>query len=243
MILKGHSCEEDQMRKEPCPKKVPIFKELSHEEMLKVAKMTKHIRFKKGQVLLHEGEKSDKLFIVNSGQVKVSKFTLQGKEQILYILASGEFFGELHLFNADEANNFSVYAIQDTEICLLTKDDMDRIMEDNPAISIKLLKAVTKRLAHTENLAQNLATNDAEARIAQMILEFCRKFGMKKKEGVLIELPITREEIASYVGVARETVSRKFSKLEELGLIALSGNKRLFVKDETALREYFDIGI
>lgn len=234
--MKEHNC--NHKNKGPCPEKVPIFGGLSNEEILKVAKMTKHIQFKKGQMLLHEGEKSDKLFIVNKGQVKVSKFTINGKEQILYILTSGEFFGELHLFNSDEVNNFSVYAIEDTEICLLTKYDIDRIMEANPEIALKLLKAVTKRLAHTENLAQNLATKDPEVRIAQMILEFCQKFGTKKNEGILIELPITREEVASYVGVTRETISRKFSKFEDLGLISLSGNKHLFVRNLVALREF-----
>lgn len=222
----------------PCPKKVPIFGTLSDDEILKVAKMTHHIQFKKGELLLHEGEKSDRLFIVNKGQVKVSKFTIDGKEQILYILTSGEFFGELHLFNSDEVNNFSVYAIADTEICLLTKADIDRIMEANPEISLKLLEALTKRLAHTENLAQNLATKDPEVRIAHMILEFSQKFGIKKSGGILIELPITREEIASYVGVTRETISRKFSKFENLGLISSSGNKQLFVRNQIALREY-----
>jgi CRP/FNR family transcriptional regulator len=239
MVMKEHNCNHDNHKiKGPCPKKVPIFGELSDEEILKVAKMTKHIQFKKGQMLLHEGEKSDKLFIVNKGQVKVSKLTLNGKEQILYILTSGEFFGELDLFNSDEVNNFSVYAIEDTEICLLTKYDIDRIMEANPEISLKLLKAVTKRLAHTENLAQNLATKDPEVRLIHMILEFCQKFGTKKNEGILIELPLTREEIASYVGVTRETISRKLSKFENLGLISLSGNKQIFVRNHLALREY-----
>lgn len=235
-----HSCNHDSHNKKfvPCPKKVPIFGELSIEQIEKVAKMTKHIQFKKGQMLLHEGEKSDKLFIVNKGQVKVSKFTLNGKEQILYILTSGEFFGELHLFNNNEVNNFSVYAIEDTEVCLLTKSDIDHIMEENPEISLKILKSVTKRLAHTENLAQNLATKDPEIRIAHMVLEFCQKFGTKKGDQILIELPITREEIASYVGVTRETVSRKLSKFENLGIISLSANKQILVKNLIALKEY-----
>lgn len=235
--MKEQNCSHNQMNA-PCPKKVPIFGELSDEEILKVAKMTKHTLFKKGQTLLHEGEKSDTLFIINKGKVKVSKITIHGKEQILYILAGGEFFGELHLFNNEEATNFSVYAIEDTQVCMLTKNDIDRIMEGNPEISLKLLKAVTKRLAHTENLAQSLATKDPEVRLAQMILEFCQKFGSESNDGILIELPITREEVASYVGITRETVSRKFSKFENLGLISLFGNKQLLVKNEPALRDF-----
>ncbi|MNP81962.1 Nitrogen fixation regulation protein FixK [compost metagenome] len=71
-----------------------------------------------------------------------------------------------------------------------------------------------------------------------MILEFCQKFGKYIQEGVLIELPISREEVASYVGVTRETISRKFSKFEKLGFISLCGNKQLLVKNEMALRNY-----
>ncbi|MBB6446282.1 Crp/Fnr family transcriptional regulator [Bacillus benzoevorans] len=235
--MNEHICNHNKVQG-PCPKKVPIFGGLSNEEIQKVANMTKHMKFKKGEILLHEGDKSDTLFIVNKGRVKISKYTVNGKEQILYILSSGEFFGELHLFNNDEATNFSVCALEETQVCMLTKSDIDRIMEANPGISLKLLKAVTKRLAHTENLAQNLATKDPEVRIASMILEFSQKFGRKKKEGVLIELPVTREEAASYVGVTRETISRKFSKFEDLGFISLSGNKHLFVRDQSALEEY-----
>ncbi|MNI66934.1 cAMP receptor protein [compost metagenome] len=97
---------------------------------------------------------------------------------------------------------------------------------------------MTQRLAHTENLAQNLATKNPEVRVAYTILEFCQKFGRSLKGGVLIELPLSREEVASYVGVTRETISRKFSKFEKLGFISLIGNKQMLVKDQEALRKY-----
>lgn len=222
----------------PCAKKVPIFGSLSDREILKITKMITHKNYKKGEALIHEGEKSDKLFIINKGQVKRSKYTVNGKEQILDIISCGDFFGELNLFNAEQPTNFTAYAIEETEICQITKKDIDAVMAVHPDIAIKLLKEVTLRLAHAENLAQNLATKDPEVRIAQMIIEFCQKFGTKKSEGILIHLPITREEIASYVGVTRETISRKLSKFEDLGLISLVGNKQLLVKDESALLDY-----
>lgn len=222
----------------PCAKKVPIFGSLSVQDLEKVTSMITHKQYKKGQALIREGEKSDKLFIINKGQVKLSKFTVNGKEQILDIMSCGEFFGEMNLFNSEEVNNFTAYAIEQTEICLLTKEDIDLIMEANPDIAIKLLKEVTKRLAHTENLAQNLATKDPEVRIAQVLLEFCQKFGTQRSDVVHIHLPITREEIASYVGVTRETISRKLAKFEDLGFITLKGNKELLIKDKPALKNY-----
>ncbi|RKD26002.1 cAMP-binding protein [Ammoniphilus oxalaticus] len=222
----------------PCPKKVPIFSSLSDEEIAKVAKMSSHQRFAKGEALIHEGETADTLFIINHGQVKLLKLTIDGKEQILNILTSGDFFGESHLFATNMINNFSVYAIDDTEICLLTKQDFDLLLKDNPDIAIKLLSVLTNRLVHIENLAQNLATKDPSARIVQIILQFCEKFGKRKNGEIEIDLPLSREEIASYAGVTRETISRKLRMFEDLGLITAIGNKRLIVKDETALREF-----
>ena len=239
--MEKHICNSKKGRKtEPCPKKVPIFQSLSNEEILKVAKMTNHIQFQKGQMLIQDGEKSDTLYIINKGKVKLSKYTTDGKEQILYIMTAGDFFGELNLFNEDEVSNFTAFAIESTEICQLTKRNLNQIMLENPEISIKLLTSLTKRLAHTENLAQNLATKDPEIRIIHMILEFCQRFGTKVNNGILIALPITREEIASYVGVTRETISRKFSKFEELGLITISGNKQIIVQNKLALKSYLD---
>jgi len=164
--------------------------------------------------------------------------TVDGKEQILNILTSGEFFGERHLFTTNEVHNCSVYAMENTEICLLTKQNFDQVLKANPDIAIKLLTVVTDRLTHVENLAQNLATKDPGMRISQMILEFSEKFGTKVKEGIVIDLPISREEMACYVGVTRETVSRKFRMFEDLGLITSIGNKRLIIKDELGLKEY-----
>ena len=78
----------------------------------------------------------------------------------------------------------------------------------NPQISLKLLQVIARRLSQTENLAQNLATNDAEVRIAFMLLELGEKYGITSNQGLQINLPINREEMANYVGVTRETISR-----------------------------------
>ena len=85
--MEKHICNSKKGRKtEPCPKKVPIFQSLSNEEILKVAKMTNHIQFQKGQMLIQDGEKSDTLYIINKGKVKLSKYTTDGQRYRFYIL-------------------------------------------------------------------------------------------------------------------------------------------------------------
>ncbi|MBW9150979.1 Crp/Fnr family transcriptional regulator [Clostridium estertheticum] len=223
-----------------CAKKVPIFSFLSDDELTKIVDMTGHKVYKKGDMLCSLGAKSDTLFIINEGQVKISKLTKEGKEQIVHIFTSGDFFGELSLFSNDEIYTFDAYAISNVKICTLTKQDMDRIIMTNPEISLKLLQVISKRLTQTENLAQNLATNDAEIRIAFMLLEFADMYGVTVSQGLKINLPINREEMANYVGVTRETISRKLSIFEELGIISLKGNKVLIIKQIDMLRSYVE---
>lgn len=234
------SCSCGKCNHSLCAKKVPMFSFLSDDELIKIISMTGHKSYKKGEILCSEGEKSDTLFIINEGKVKISKFTKDGKEQIVHILTSGDFFGELSLFSNSETYNFNVYAISDVKICTLTKNDMNKIIINNPEISLKILQVITKRLKETENLAQNLATNDAEVRIAYMLLEFGDKYGLNTEKGLQIKLPINREEMANYVGVTRETISRKLSKFEEMGIIALQGNKVLIIKEIDTLKSYVE---
>lgn len=223
-----------------CARKVPIFASLSEEELSKISAMIKHKKYKKGNALILEEQPSETLFIVRQGYVKLLKITAQGKEQILRVISVGEFFGELSIFNSGETSNFSAYALEDTEICLLTKGAMEQIIQENPAISIKLLQTITRRLAATENLAQSLATSDPEIRIAYMILEMGKKYGKKESEKVKIKLPLSREEMANYVGVTRETISRKFRKFERDGIIEINGTREITICDSSKLNDYVD---
>jgi CRP/FNR family transcriptional regulator, anaerobic regulatory protein len=223
-----------------CAKKVPIFSFLSDGELSKIVDMTGHKSYKKGDVLCTEGEKSDTLFIINEGGVKLSKLTKDGKEQIVHIYTSGDFFGELSLFSTNETYNFDVFAITDLKICTLTKQHMDEILITNPAIALKLLEVITKRLTQTENLAQNLATKDAEIRIAYILLEFAEKYGVAVSQGIQVNLPINREEMANYAGVTRETISRKLTIFEELGIIAFKGTKIIIIKQLNILKSYVE---
>lgn len=233
--MKEHSC---QHAAEPCTRKVPIFAALTDDDLTRISAMIKHRKYTKGQPLILEGAPSDTLHIIQQGHVKLSKMTPEGKEQILHILTNGDFFGELSIFNSDERSNFNAYALKDTNICMLTRNDMEQLMTDNPDISLRLLKSVTKRLAHTENLAQSLATKDPEIRIACMIMELSDKYGKRHGSRIHIDLPLSREELASYVGVTRETISRKFSRFEDSGLIKLIGNKQMVLMDPAGVERY-----
>ncbi|QAA34251.1 Crp/Fnr family transcriptional regulator [Clostridium manihotivorum] len=221
-----------------CASKVPIFFSLNREHLTKVVSKINHLSFNKGEAVCIEGDYSNALVIINQGQVKLTKVTKEGKEQIIRVLSSGDFFGELSIFNEKDKYNFSAYALSSVKICSLSKESMNSILLENPEISIKILTEVSKRLMEAENLAQNLATNDADIRVASLIAEFGEKFGHNTDLGIEVNLPMNREDMANYIGVTRETISRKLTKLQDSGAISLVGNKTLIIRDPNKLNDF-----
>jgi CRP/FNR family transcriptional regulator len=221
-----------------CASKVPIFSSLNRDHLSKVVSKINHLSFNKGEAICVEGDLSNSLVIINQGQVKLTKVTKEGKEQIIRVLAPGDFFGELSIFNEKDKYNFSAYALSSVKICSLSKEAMHTILIENPEISVKILTEVSKRLMEAENLAQNLATNDADIRVANLISEFGEKYGHNTDLGIEVNLPMNREDMANYIGVTRETISRKLTKLQDSGVISLVGNKTLIIKDSSKLDDF-----
>ncbi len=174
--------------------------------MNKIATNMAHLTFNKGDILCTEGEESSKLFILSSGSVKLSKLTNEGKEQIVHILNEGEFFGESNLFDNRAISNFTATILEKTNVCIMSKDNFEEVLSKNPNIAFKIINQLSKRLVETENIALNLATNDVHSRIANMLLDFSEKYGVKSNEGIIVRLPISREGMGNYCGITRETI-------------------------------------
>ena len=227
----------DNCRKDVCTKKVPIFTVLNSCELIDVLEKIVHKNFKKNEIILLEGGVAKTLYFINEGRIKLYKYTRDGKEQIMHILSEGDFFGELNLLK-ESKYGFNAKAIEDCKICTLTNDKFKEILLGKPEIAIKILEVMGERLSRIENLAQNLATNDMDARMTYLLLELSQKYGRKKYNNINIDLPINREDMASYIGVTRETISRKLKKFEEEGLIKIVGTKKIVILDKEKLSEY-----
>lgn len=213
-----------------CAHKVSIFSVLEPEQLGRLTEKITHKNFKKGQIIFFEGDVSDKLYVINKGKIKIFKYTREGKEQILYLLSEGDFVGDLSLFKKDEFK-FNAEALEDSNICILTKDDFDGIIKETPEIALQILQVVYDRIVKLENLIQSLSTKDIEARIAGLLLSFVKDFGIARGDVIELELPLSREDIANYIGVTRETISRKLGSMQEQGVIDLIGSKKIIIND------------
>ena len=217
-----------------CASKVPIFENLDSDELDKIVNEIEHKSFEKGSMVFTEGSNASTLFFIHEGKIKLYKYNKDGKEQILHILTDGDFFGELDLIQSTKYK-FNAQAMDDTKICTLRKDEVRDIILKKPEIALKLLESVGERLSAIENLAQNLSTNHVEARIVYLLLNLMDKYSEEVDGKKLINLPLSREDMANYIGVTRETISRKLKKFEDEGLIKLIGTKKILILDEEAL--------
>lgn len=231
-----HSCGCSSGTGQFCASKVPIFSMLAHEQLAMITRLITRRRFKKGQVIFFEGDVSDKFYIINYGKIKTFKHTREGKEQILYILGEGDFIGDLSLLKKS-AFKYNAEALEDVGVCTLAKDDFDRILKESPEISLRILESIHDRLIDLENLVQTLSTKDVEARIAGLLINFSKNFGTQKDGKIILDMALTREEMANFIGVTRETMSRKLSSMQDEGIIELIGNKRIIINNISDLEE------
>ncbi|NLK20528.1 MAG: Crp/Fnr family transcriptional regulator [Epulopiscium sp.] len=229
-------CNCDNCQHKLCARNVPIFSSLDAEEIQNVVSLIVHKQYSKGELIIFEGSNLESLIIINEGRVKAFRHTYEGKEQILYIFSAGDFFGEKNLIINQEAT-YSVEALEETNICMIRKDDFRRLLKEYPMLSFKIMEELVIRLAHMEDLVENMGAKNVESRINGVLLEFAKKYGRSNSKGIIVELPLSREGIANYIGLTRETVSRKMSLLQDEGIIEMVGNKKIIIIDIKSLEK------
>lgn len=219
-----------------CLKKVPLFSSLTEDELMAFFECVQHLEFAKNEVVYREGEVPKGLMIVNHGCLKAFKDSYQGRRQIYYVFHEGSFFGENNLlFN--QKIMYSVVASIPSKVCLIQKKDLDELLKKYPELSQKILQEVLKRLEHMELAMQSLSIKDVDGRIKAFLLEMALQSGKKTQGGLLVQLSLNRQEIADYLGIARETVSRKFGQLEDAGHIKQLDNQQILILNKAILEE------
>ncbi|KAF1305027.1 Crp/Fnr family transcriptional regulator [Enterococcus saccharolyticus] len=207
-----------------CISLVPIFNHLTAEQMAEVAQVTFHKRYRKGEYLYSPEETSDSLYIVNQGLVRIYQLTESGKEQLFRFLKPGDFTGEMTLFQTTVHESFA-QAMKDTSICILNRQSLLDLLTKYPAISFKIMEEFAQRLKQTEKQTTLVSTEKVETRLALFLVE------LVEHENQEVELPMSKKDLASYLGTTPETLSRTLRLFENQGLIKKLSNKRILIQD------------
>jgi CRP/FNR family transcriptional regulator len=180
----------------------------------------KNITFKRGQEIFKERDTVEGIFFVYSGKVKVHKRWDDDKELILRFAKGGDILGHLGLGN-DPLYPVSATAVENTVVCYVQMDFFESSLNVNPQFTIKLMKLFANSLQESEKRMRNLAHMPVKERIAQALLSLKNQFGVNNNGYIDIEL--TKQDIASYAGVAYETFFKVTQEFLQGNLIEVNG--------------------
>jgi CRP-like cAMP-binding protein len=214
--------------------RVPFFASLSGEEMAGVNRLFREQGNTPGETIYLAGDPATRLYVVASGKVKLIRHTLSGQDVLLDVLTPGEFFGSLAALGDDV---YPDTAQAQTAACVLGigADEFRAILRAYPAVAVAVLDMVAGRLTAAHEMVRQLSAHSVERRIAYTLLKLAEKLGEERDVGLLIQMPLSREDLAGMTGTTLETASRVMSLFQKGGLVR-SGRGWVAIADGAGLR-------
>jgi CRP/FNR family transcriptional regulator, cyclic AMP receptor protein len=182
--------------------------------------------------LLHQADEAGPVVVLLSGRVKIT-MSQAGREAIVAVLGPGELVGELAAIDGGPRST-TVTTLEPVDALVLSRSDFAALLERHPRIALAILRTVAHRLRYADVQQAQFATHDVVGRLARRLVELCERFGTQQERGIEIRLPLSQEELASWVGASREAVSKAFQLLRSLDIVE-TGRRRVTVLDLGAL--------
>lgn len=214
-------------------KRALLFADLSEAEMNFLATRAVAQHYSPGQLIFHEGDPCEGLFVVQSGELRIFKTSFTGREQVLSVEGPGASVAELPVFD-DGDYPASAAAVTPTTVLFIRKKDFQALCLQHPEVSLKVLKVVGSRLRRLVGIIEELSFTTVRHRLAAQLLRLAQTKGQQTNRGIEFTLP-TNQELAAQVGTVRELVSRNLSRLQAVRIIRLEG-KNVIVPDLKALQ-------
>jgi len=212
-----------------------LFAGLPAKRLSAALKKCHCLRLPEKKEVYRRGESGTDMCIVLRGGVKVSAISADGKEIIFDLLSEGDFFGELSLLDG-KPRTATVTTLVPSVLVILERGFFMSFMEDNPTTAIRLLQILTHRLRAVDTLLEEVLFFDSETRLARRVLALIDIYGKAVESTAQIELKVSQQDIASLVGIARESVNRHLKKWERAEIVSLQQG-RLIIQNIPRLQE------
>ena len=215
--------------------RVPLFSQLSGEDLEEISRVAVPRSYPKGVRVFHEGDRSDACYIVRSGDLRVTREHPDGRAIALATLGPGDIFGELAMLDG-EARSASVEALSECQLLALPAADVRRLLRGSSEITVKLVVALTRRLREANERIARQSFQTVPSRVAGVLSQLtAEEAPLQGREGVTIRM--TQADLAQLAGTSRESVSRFLAVLERAGVVHV-GRGRVTVLEPRRLRAY-----
>ena len=220
-------------------RQIPIFSQLDHDQIQALADVVYIGRYRKNQVLFSEGEPARTLYFICQGQVKIYRTSPDGREQILhFLLRDGDPMAVVPFLDGGPYPA-TAEVVETSEIASLHFDDFSRIASQHPSILFAILRVLAGRLRQAQEEITSLSLKNVTARLSGRLLELADRHGEPVPDGVMINLPLNRQELGSLVGTSRETVTRLLHQFQREGVLRIEGSTITILKPEL-LRAWYE---
>lgn len=210
-----------------------LFSELSDADLEQIATRLLVRQYAKGQIVFAQGDPGASLYLIESGRVSVTLSTPDGREVLIASLGPGDLLGELALLDGEPRSADAVVQ-EEAQLYALQRDDFAAFVESRPAVALKLLSALSRKLRRTTQQLEDLALLDVPARLARCLLEMAETRGEAVPRSKSRIVSVTQAELASAIGATRESANKWLGYFERQGLLALERG-RVTVVDPDAL--------
>ena len=210
-------------------KRVPLFAELSEEELVAIAERATQRRFEVGAVAFSEGQECHELLIVETGKVKLFKSAPNGREQLMGIEWAGSTLAEVPVFDGGLYSATAVI-VEESVLLRIDGEQFRKVCIQHPAVAMKVIKALGHRLRHLDGLVEELSFSRVRGRLIAHLLRLAKEGEQGDEFSAEFEFRENNEELAARLGTVRELISRNLGRLHGDGLIEMS-RRRVKIPD------------
>lgn len=215
--------------------RLPFFDGLPRKAVESINQRFVEVGYQPGERIYTAGDSADRLYVVAEGKVKILQHAAGGRDVLLDILSTGEFFGNLAALGA-AAYSDSAEAQSPTCVLSIRSDAFRQILDEQPGLALKALDVMAARLNDANQRVLQLSSLPVEKRIAITLQKLARKLGREKEGMLLIDVPLSRDNLAEMTSATPETVSRVMSQLQSGGVIE-SGRQWVGIRDRKLLAD------
>jgi len=190
-----------------------------------------------GSILFMDGEKADHLFLLETGQLKVTKATPDGKELTLQIFDSGELLGITGLFERDLHYTSTGSMIENGLVSVIPREGLEKMLIKNGEFCAEFLRWMGLMNRRMQSKFRDLLLNGKIGALYSTLIRMSNTYGKQQDNGILIDLSLTNRDLALFIGLTRESVNRMLSDLKKQGVIELLPQGHILIKDLQYLKE------
>lgn len=212
-------------------RRYPLFAKLSEPELAQLVEGMRTRSFRRGETLFRKDDPGTHLYVVLDGAVKIALPGEFGQEALVAIMRTGEFFGELALFDGSP-RSASATALEDTTAALLARDDFLAFLETHPAAVRVVLDALARTVRRLSDRVEDLIFLDVPSRVAKYLLDLAQRDGVAK-----LELTLTQDELAAFIGASRVSVNRVLGDLERRRIVEVRRRHIVILDRERLAKE------